>query len=160
MLRTLTFGAMLIALIVIYGVSYGQSRNVAPYVGASGSFIPIYFGWDLEAGLRFSSFYGGIEYGAYYAIPAVRTDDPLPGSVPPASSVRYVGIQAGVLDDSSTLIGIVVLQSHKVWNSFDSTNTFWDFGIDLKHSLAESHIYLALALTYRRGIKAGIGYMF
>ncbi|MFI5200847.1 MAG: hypothetical protein ACHQNE_00485 [Candidatus Kapaibacterium sp.] len=148
-----------ICLVTLGSASYAQVRNIAPYLGASGSlgFIdsPLGYGWGIEGGVRFFSFYAGLEDGAYYAIPVVSQTY----SAPP-SSVKYMGIHAGILNDSSTLIGIVVLQSHKVWDSFDSTNTFWDFGIDVKHSLSESHIYIAFALSYRRLLKLGLGYMF
>ena len=156
MLRSVIVGSSIIALLAIYGVSNAQVRNIAPYLGASGSFGHG-FGWGIEGGARFFSFYAGLEDGAYYDIPHVSQREFGP---PSPSSAKYVGIHAGILSDSSTLIGIVVLQSHKVWDSFDSTNTFWDFGIDIKHSLTESHIYFAFALSYWRGVKFGLGYMF
>jgi hypothetical protein len=159
MLRWVIAGSSLITLLAFYEVSNAQVRNIAPYIGASGSLgfmgDPLGGGWGIEGGVRFFSFYTGLEDGAYYAIPVVTQ-----AYTAPPTSAKYVGIHAGILSDSSTLVGIVVLQGHKVWNSFDSTNTFWDFGIDIKHSLSESHIYIAFALSYQRGLKLGLGYMF
>ena len=155
MLRSVIAGSSIIALLLIHDVSNAQVRNIAPYVGASGS-LGHGIGWGIEGGARFFSFYAGLEDGIYYNPPIFVTQSYGPG---PYTYAKYVGIHAGIMTDSLS-IGIVVLQGHQVWCSFDSTHTFWDFGLDVKHRLTDSHIYIAFALTYQRGLKLGLGYMF
>ncbi len=171
MLRLVIAGWYLIALIAISEVSNAQLRNSAPYLGGSVSAGPGGVGWGIEAGLRFYPFYAGLEYGVYYLWPtSSSTSFPAFGSIPPPtaiSSAQYGGIHAGYIMSDSIFVGIVVLLSSQIWdtpNSVEaviSTKTFWDFGPDVRYAgIDNGHMYLAFALTYRRGLKLGLGYMF
>jgi hypothetical protein len=175
MLRFVIAGSSLITLFAICDVSNAQVGNIAPYIGASGSLGTIdhtlNYGWGIEGGARFFPFYGGLEYGVYYKFPTAMTTDPVVGQVPPPvaiSSAQYVGIHAGYVMSDSTLIGIVVLRSYQLWDTPDSseegvisTQSFWDFGVDIRYAgIDNGHMYLAFAFTFRRGLKAGLGYMF
>jgi hypothetical protein len=169
MLRSVIAGSSLIALLAFYEVSNAQVRNTAPYLGGSVSAGPGGLGWGIEAGLRFFPFYAGLEYGVYYLWPTSSSSSfPAFGSIPPPtaiSSAQYGGIHAGYIMSDSLFVGIVVLLSSQIWDTPDSVEavisrkTIWDFGVDLK-SAVDKHLYLAFALTYRRGLKAGLGFMF
>jgi len=168
MLRSVIAGLFLIGLLAIYDVSNAQVRNIVPYLGASGSVGPGGFGWGLEAGIRFFTFYTGIEEGAYTPLP--RTGEPVIGHIPDPwiVSVQFWGVHAGYVFRVFTYLGIVVLRNSEQWNVpkgdtsyMVTTRNNFDFGPDFRYSgLADGHLYLAFALTYRRGLKAGLGYMF
>ncbi len=172
MLRYLLISFIVAICIVNYGsVSDAQVRNIAPYLGASGSAGPGGLGWGIEAGLRFFPFYAGLEYGVYYLWPTSSSTDPIIGQIPPPfaiSSVQYGGIHAGYVMSDSAFIGIVVLRNYQLWETptssedgVTSTKTFLDFGLDIRFPIIhDRNIYLAFALTYRRGLKLGLDYMF
>lgn len=174
MLKSIIAGSSIIAFLIISDVSNAQTRNIAPYIGASGSLGSIdntdFYGWGIEAGLRFFSFYAGLEGGAYSPVPYTHTTDPIIGQTPApfAISGQFWGLHAGYVFRDFTYLGIVVLKSYEMWETptsefigYSSTRNYFDFGPDFRYSgLADGHLYLALALTYRRGLKAGLGYMF
>ncbi|HZK76384.1 MAG TPA: hypothetical protein VFD13_05690 [Candidatus Kapabacteria bacterium] len=184
MLRRLCISCFVVICLVIHGsLSYGQVRSIGPYFGASGSldifniFAGGNAGWGIEAGMNFRPFYAGIEYGGYSVLFApAETYDPTPGSIPspwpvPSANEQFWGVHAGyVFPHDSTMIylGIVLLKSYQPWERWDSvsgwvtfTKSFLNIGPDLRVSgFDEGHIYLAFAYTIRRGLKAGLGYMF
>ena len=157
-----------------FNLSYSQERVIIPYFGGSANIGPSGYGWGIEAGMDFKDLYIGLEYGIYYPLPVVQNSDIITDSSTPAlanyssSSAQYVGIHLGLIIHNSLSVGIVIIKSYQLWGFGDLnsgwtniTRTFWDFGPDFRYSgLADGHLYLAFALTYRRGFKAGLGYMF
>ena len=155
--------------------SYAQERNIAPYFGASGSIDPSgngSVGWGTEVGTRLFRFYIGTEYGIYsYRFPTSLTTDPTPGSIHspwPISTEEFWGVHAGYVFNDKFYVGIVVLKSYETWEiatsdstSYTTTRSYLNLGPDFRYSgIDDGHIYLAFAFTIRRGLKAGLGYMF
>ena len=181
MLRPLLISCIVAICLVTHGcLCNGQERSVEPYFGASGCIGgesgP---GWSVEAGMHFQPFYAGLEYGISYPIPTVLTYDPTIGSIPPPRPInnaveQFWGIHAGFvilhdsINQSSTYVGIVFLNSYQPWERYDSvsgsvtfTKIYQNIGPDLRFSsFDDGHIYLGLAFTIRRGLKIGLGYMF
>jgi hypothetical protein len=161
-----------IFLLCVAGKCNGQ-EYFAPYFGVSGSLDtkgdP---GWGIEAGIHFRPFYVGLEYGTYsYRIPMSETEDLTPGGVAspsPISTEQFWGVHAGYVLESKYYLGLVILESNQIWGRGDTiagwvtfTNYYLNIGPDFRYSgIDDGHIYLAFALTIRRGLKAGIGYMF
>jgi len=169
----LIFGLVNACLLTKGSNCYCQEQSFAPYLGVSGSMdTNVHFGWGIEAGLRFFQFYVGGEYGTYsYQAGRSVTWDPTPGSVPrpaPISTEQFWGIHAGYVIDNVYYLGVVILSSNELWGRGDTvagwvtyTNHYLNIGPDFRYAgLAQGHLYLALALTVRRGFKFGLGYMF
>lgn len=152
---------------------FSQERDIAPYLGISGSLDtngdP---GWGIEGGISILPFYIGLEYGTYsYRGDKVLNYYPVPGHVPlpfPVSTEEFFGFHAGYVFSGSFYLGIVFLKSQETWRiattdstSYDELRSYLNIGPDFRYSgLANGHMYLAFALTIRRGLKAGLGYMF
>ncbi|MGI0133501.1 MAG: hypothetical protein ACREBW_00885 [Candidatus Micrarchaeaceae archaeon] len=172
---------MAVSLMANAGSSCAQESSIAPYFGASVSadiinlFVGGDVGWSLEAGMRVRSFYAGLEYGISSPLDLRSQNwDPVPGSgvaaprpVPNAQE-EFWGLHAGYIFDNRFYVGVVVLRSQQPWQRVDSTSRwltftkdFLNLGPDLRYSgIDDGHIYLALAYTVRRGLKAGVGYLF
>ncbi len=185
MLRLLLISWVVALCLVTHGsLSYGQERSISPYFGVGGSldifniFAGGNAGWGIEGGMHFRPFYAGLEYGTYSVLfqPA-ETWDPGPGGGAPDYSVsgeQFWGFHVGFVFSHDTVkhysicLGIVVLNSYEKWNTWNGvsgyntiTKSYLNIGPDVRFSgIAEGHIYLAFAYTIRRGLKAGLGYMF
>ena len=168
------FIAISLSVLTRPGITYCQeSQNFHPYLGASGSLDtngdP---GWGIEGGLQFRPFYFGVEYGTYSYRPVVAaTIDVSPDATPtpfPTSTEQFWGFHTGYIIDDAYYLGVVILKSYESWDipqtrrTYTSvTNSYLNIGPDFRYTgLDNGHMYVAFALTIRRGLKAGLGYMF
>src|SRR5581483_375044 len=172
--RHMLFIAISLSVLTRSGVTYCQeSQNFRAYLGASGTLDtngdP---GWGIEGGLQLRPFYFGVEYGTYsYRPELVMIYDPSHDAILrpyPTSTEQFWGFHAGYIIDGAYYLGIVLLKSYESWNipqngkTYTSvTNSYLNIGPDFRYTgIDNGHMYVAFALTIRRGLKAGLGYMF
>src|SRR5690348_4759337 len=110
------------------GISFAQDSSIQPYFGISlnidGTYTfanGYYPGWGLEAGIKTSNFYLGLEYGVYAYEESKRGINliPVTGNFAPypKSTESYWGIHVGTPLSRIFSLGAVALVSYQAWIS-------------------------------------------
>ena len=136
---------------------FAQTTLIHPYAGGSINFLGVsHPGWGIDAGVRYSSLYAGLEYGTYghevttVSLPYGETYHPI--------YEDYYGAHAGVVIEGIAYFGLVFLHSYNYYA--DGTfSTWFNIGPDVRLQ-AGPHFMFAVAYTIRRGLNAGINFLF
>ncbi|HWF44235.1 MAG TPA: hypothetical protein VG537_06305 [Candidatus Kapabacteria bacterium] len=135
-------------------VAYSQKANVNPYIGAYINFLGT-ASPGIDGGLKFKTFYAGVEYS--YAPETENFSAPF-GSVLYPSFENYFGIHGGFIINPILFLGLVCLYSRD--HHFNgSISPHFDAGPDMRLDTRIGLIF-GVAYTVRRGVNAGINFLF
>ncbi len=135
----------------------GYGQKIHPYVGASLNFLGVSQpGWGITGGVKFKVFYAGVEYGTYGH--EINTVSLAAGGSYHAIFEDYYGVHGGVVIDSIAYFGLVFLHSIKQ-DVYGDVSSWFNIGPDVRFQAAH-HLMVALAYTIRRGLNAGINFLF
>jgi hypothetical protein len=154
---TLTLLFLLFISWCMSNVVYSQKTDVNPYIGASLNFEGVStLGWGLDGGLKFKTFYIGIEYGSYgREVNSVLA--PVGVTIYPVYEDFY-GIHGGAEVTKILSLGLVCLFS--ISHHYDgSTTPHFDAGPDVRLDTRIGLIF-GVAYSLRRGANAGINFLF
>jgi hypothetical protein len=140
-------------------VGYGQQQLVHPYIGASFNILGVHnAGLGINAGVKYSFFYAGVEYGYYSS--SNTADYPGPYQRWPSNTENYYGAHGGVVINNKVYFGLIFLHSYEYSEDGEALYGSWfNVGPDVRVQ-AMSHLMLAIAYTIRRGFNLGANYLF
>ncbi len=171
----------LLGTIGIATTAQAQEEIVQPYFGAGLNILPSDYagnthsiGFGVEAGVKYSFVYVGLEYGVCSLVNSISTRDaptPLGNFLPPDSATsmeNYYGVHIGVRVWKGLAVGVVFLKSTQSVMRYygeavpigrEMSYSWFNVGPDLRLTIGD-HAIVGCAYTIQRGLKFGGDYLF